>query len=79
MRIDKEDLERAVEHLNSISRRKYKLQCAYGGCKLVVTFKDSSVISDVTYGYTPKSELYYAILGMMNYSRSEKSPARLRG
>lgn len=76
-RIGKAQLDSAVEFLNKLSKRRYRLDGAYGGYKLIVTFDDSSGVSDVTYGYVSKPDLYYQIWAIIRYHEKENSPSIL--
>ncbi len=71
MKINKDQLNSAVEFLNKISRRRYRIDSAYGGHKLVVSYEDTSGISDVSYGYVSKSECYCVIWAIIRYHVKE--------
>jgi len=76
-RVSRKQLEALIDELNRGSRGRYKLGGAYGGWKLEQTYTDTSGRSDVTYGYAPKKELYYNLLGILSYKRAEQRGKRL--
>jgi hypothetical protein len=75
MNIRQSDLEAAVRRLNPRSKRTYQLDGAYGGWKLQVQERGTSV-NDVTAGYGTKPELYYQIHAILRYlDREEQQPS----
>ena len=69
-RISMEDLWAALARLNSQTKRKYQLDGAYGGWRLIVEEKGTS-INDVGYRGS-KAEVYYTIQTANNILEAEK-------
>jgi len=68
-RVTEKDLSAAVERLNDNSKRTYRIDYAYGKCRLNVMEKGTS-INNVSSVCT-KSELYYTIHTILNYIERE--------
>lgn len=72
MRVTDSMLESALRVLNSMSRRKYRIERAYGGYRLIVEIPDSDgAVADVS-ARMSKSELYYTIHAIIKYLEQEK-------
>jgi len=74
-RITKADLERAIEHLNAISKHKYGLSYTCGKARLVRFINDEDTkegVVDITIPL-PKRLLYYTIHSIINYVREERA------
>ena len=71
MRINRKDLEVAVQRLNEISKQKYRLDGAYGGWQLVYEIEGTTAINQVTYGFKPARELYDIIYAIIKYIEIE--------
>jgi PHP family Zn ribbon phosphoesterase len=71
-RVTTEALKRAVEDLNKVTRNRYRLESAYGGWKLVKEVENSSALVEVTYGFVPKSQLYYTIQAILKILQFEE-------
>ena len=72
MRINRKDLIACIERLNSISKKKYVLNGAYGGWQLDQLIDEKTgAIDNVTYGFVPARELYDTIHAIIRYVEKE--------
>ena len=69
-RITEADMRGALDRLNGQTKRKYRLDGAYGGWRIVVEEKGSS-INDIGYRGS-KAETYYAIQTVNKVLEAEK-------
>ena len=70
-RITEKDLSYAIEALNDRSEKRYRLDYAYGGVRLVVEIGDTTAIRDVSYRVS-RPQLYNIIWGILSYLREER-------
>ena len=68
-RVNQKDLEAALERLNTVSKRTYRIDYAYGKCRLNVMEKGTS-INNVS-SMCSKPELYYTMHTILNYIEKE--------
>ncbi len=68
------ELEAALKTLNDTSTRKYNIDYANGGVRLVAEEQGTGV-SDISYRM-PKSQLYAVIISTQNYKSAEKHQPR---
>ena len=68
-RVTDQDLKVAVERLNELSKRTYRLDGSYGKVHLVVMEKGTS-INNVS-NMNTKKELYYQLHTILNYLERE--------
>jgi hypothetical protein len=71
MRINRKDLENALERLNHISKQKYRIDGAYSGWKLERLINGTTAVDDVTYGFRPAREIYDIIWAIIKYVEQE--------
>ena len=69
-RITEADMRGALDRLNGQTKRKYRLDGAYGGWRLVVNEKGSS-INDIGFRGS-KAEVYYTIQTINHVLEAEK-------
>lgn len=69
-RVTKKDLDLALDRLNSISKREYRFNWAYGKVQLVVKEHGSS-INRVGF-LDSKPEMYYTLHTLLNYLEKER-------